>query len=229
MINSRPFNKLLSIFCLIISWGAVDQLFPAENIMYERFDVRLKWEVRDYWYLKNNYQVRLRNEMRKYHSFKMEFGAGLIPTRRLDIPVILRLEDSYSLTEGLFKKSILVDPTLLIYSSTRWQLDLRGRIQFQLSENIGWLYFRPRPRLIYNFDFSGKPSSLFLYNDFFVQLNQENRDQHLRQNMFAGGLRCNLNNRNSLDIYYLVLSSKSDRNLAWQHFHQPALAYNFTY
>jgi Protein of unknown function (DUF2490) len=229
LLKIRPATKLYPVFCLMISWGAVDQVFPAENIIYERFDFRLKWEVRENWYLKNSYQVRFRNEMRNYHSFKMEIGAGLKLTSRLDIPVGLRLEDRHSATEERFKKSILVDPTLLIYSSARWQFDLRGRFQFQLSDNIDWLYFRPRPRLIYNFDVSGRQSSLFFYYDFFVQLKQENRDRHLRQNMFAGGLRCNLNERSSFDVYYIVLSSKSDRKLVWQHFHQPGLAYNFTY
>lgn len=227
---SGPLIRKLSVLaCLVLAGGAFSLLPADEHTVYERFDFRLNWQASRKWYFKNSYQVRFRDELRKYHYFKMELGAGLKLGARFDLPLVLRLEDRHSAAEGHFKNSLLVDPTVLFYSSGRWQVDLRGRCQFQLSDGFGWLYFRPRPRLFYHFSLAGRQSSLFFYNDFFIQLKRENRSQHLHQNMFGGGLTYTLGRRSSLDFYYLVFSSRSDEQPAWEHLHQPALAYNLNY
>ena len=127
----RFWRKLSAFVCLIFLAGTYSPLFSAEHDLYQRFDFRLKWQAAEKWYLKNSYQVRFRDMIRQYHYFKMELGAGLKVSERLDLSWALRFEDRHSTTEGHFKKSLLIDPTFLIEKNSS-----------RLAAGLNWVYDR---------------------------------------------------------------------------------------
>lgn len=187
------------------------------------------WNAPGRWHANGDVQFRFRDDWQDFHYFRLEFGPGAHLGQSFDLLVMYRLNPTQE-NGGKWSNRhfLMIDPTVKLYSSSRWAFDVRSRFQVKLGDQ-GRSFWRPRPRVSYRFEIGGRKSSWYAGDEFFVQISSLDSRSRINQNRFQTGVKFSLGSNADLDTYYLLRSDENQRDAPWRHIHVLGTSLSFKF
>lgn len=213
---------------LLISFLAIHHSAPAagQNQVIQRLEQKFYWQASERFELRGFLQSRFHDMLSDFYYFNWDAGVSTHINDRFKVPVYFRQTRSESAGRWGTTNYLLFDPTVLIFTSANWQLDLRGRCTYMVTgsavENI-----RLKPQASYVFMRRGRELGWYVYNDFYFQILRQERINHARFNIFATGLRYPLNQVTGLDLRYMLYSAKNRQGTPWTQLHETCVVVEF--
>jgi hypothetical protein len=199
-----------------------------QHTLAERFQYGLTWRLTPRTSFKGNGQWRFRDGFNDFYFFKADFGLEYRVNRHFKLPVYYRYVTRELGPLWQAANEILVDPTPVFFSTRRWDLDFRARFEVDLKD-MDLQYLRLMPTLTRKFDLRGHPSSLYVYDEYYIQGDSDLRRKNCNPNLISAGLCYGLNPHADLWLYYMLYSYRPLATPYWTHIHQPCVNLNLKF
>ena len=224
--HRHPMTRILTILTCVLLLGQGCFLSASENIAVPRFDYGLSWKTTDRLTLKSVVSTRYRDGLSDLYQVIWDVGPVFAISKRLQFPLLLRLDDKESFDNRKRNDFLLLDPTITLYGASNWKFDLRTRFQILLRDQK-LQFLRVYPRMTHSFNWQRCKVVYFVGNEFYVMVARQLRDQHARSNYFITGLNFPLNRFFEIEPSYKILSTKAGTGQDWVHQHMACLAFGF--
>jgi len=167
--------------------------------------------------------MRFQDGLQDFYHFVWDAGPVFYLSERIEVPLVLRLEERKAGSQWRRQETLLIDPKVTFYQSPGWKFDLRNRLQVQVSDPE-LLYLRILPKATRSFHWNRHKIDYFIGNDFYVILSKYLRRQHTRCNYFITGFSFSLNATTDLEPCYKLFSMRNGAGESWRHYHQSCIA-----
>ena len=176
-------TRILTILICVLLLGQGRFLSASENIAVPRFDYGLSWKTTDRMTLKSVVSTRYRDGLSDLYQVIWDVGPVFAISKRLQFPLLLRLDDKESFDSRKRNDFLLLDPTITLYGADNWKFDLRTRFQILLRDQK-LQFLRVYPKMTHSFTWQRCKVVYFVGNEFYVMVAHQLREEPCPQQLF---------------------------------------------